>query len=213
MNMLGKNTLSPLLATVLLMAGREGLAQPLQSDAETLRDQAALAMLEGIGQDDPERIEQALELTERLLAASPEDVSALLTQTQLNMYRHRYREALASLERALPHAPDDGTLRLTRCMLVEQTRGETAGQACYRETERQHAALHESSEPVGFPWVGAAILGETPNAEALTDAYLERVRRDGGIERFDLARQSIESLESGRYVQDVLMMPEQRSVL
>ncbi|WP_134017436.1 hypothetical protein [Modicisalibacter xianhensis] len=188
-------------------------------DAAELQRQAAKRMLQGIHRHDDQALSRAMTLAERALALSPDNGGALLTKLQIQLYRHQYEQALASVNAAQQRHPEDDSLSLLRCMLVGKTQGSAPGDACYADLQRgasqpvapaaeaRHASdTANSALSVSFNQVAAAILGDSPQAEALAETYIAQTRELGGIEAEDVARQTVEALQDGSYVAGVLMI-------
>lgn len=214
-----QKTPASLIAAWMAFACQASLAADAQNAAE-LQRQAAKRMLQGIQRHDDQALSRAMSFAERALALSPDNGGALLTRLQIQLYRHQYEEALASVNAAQQRHPEDDSLSLLRCMLVGKTQGNAPGDACYADIERDDAsqpteptaeARHASdtghaASLVSFNRVGAAILGDSPHAKVLAEAYIDQARELGGIEAEDVARQTVEALENGSYVDEVLMI-------
>ncbi|MFC3294397.1 tetratricopeptide repeat protein [Modicisalibacter luteus] len=207
-----------LLATLMTLAYQPSSAAETEESA-ALQRQAAQHLYQGIRQHDEQAIDKAMTLAERILTLSPDNLGAWHTKLQAQLYRHQYQQALSSVNEAQQRHPNDQSLRLLHCMLVDRSQGEAAGDACYAKLEQEYASqaangqgetrpvsnAPDTASPVAFNQVGAAILGGSPHAQALAEAYVAQVRSLGGIEAEDIARHTVESLQDGRYVEGVLM--------
>ena len=188
-------------------------------EAATLQQQAAHGMRQGMLEHDEEQLSRAMDLAERALALAPGHGRALLTKLQIQLYRHQYPQALVTVGEAQHKHPNDGSLRLLRCMLIDRVQGAASGKSCYAQLEQDYTSQAASSpgevrhavnashtmSAVPFNQVGAAILGDSPRAQALAEAYVAQARTQGGIEAEDVARLTVEALQNGSYVDRVLM--------
>lgn len=190
--------------TLLLTACQEGRGNDLTSDSIELQRQANEETALGIAEGNGERIEKAKILIEQSLDADPRNHFALINRAQIALYQGNYELALSTVEQAYDIAPSNDSLPLFRCMLIEEVESNESARECYSAVEESYAERHEADEEIPANWVGAAILADSHAALELAEAYLEQEKAKGEMEA-EFAEMTIESLQNGSYVDQVLM--------
>ncbi|MCE8022736.1 tetratricopeptide repeat protein [Billgrantia aerodenitrificans] len=190
--------------TILLTACQEGRGNDIASDSIELQRKANEETALGIAEGNNERLEKAKILIEQSLEADPGNHFALINRAQIAIYQGNYELALSTVERAYDIAPSNDSLPLFRCMLIEEVESNESARECYSAVEESYAERHEADGEIPANWVGAAILGDSHAAPELAEAYLEQEKAKGKMEA-EIAEMTIESLQDGSYVGQVMM--------
>ncbi|OAZ98398.1 MULTISPECIES: hypothetical protein [unclassified Halomonas] len=189
---------------LLMSACQESSGNSIDDESIDLQRQANEEVTFGIAEENSERLDRAKELIEQSLNADPNNHAALINRAQIAVYQQNYERALSDVESAYDIAPSNDSLPLFRCILIEEVKGNDRGKACYSSVEERYAERHNSDGKIPANWVGAAILADTQDAPRLVEAYLEQARSKGEMEA-EMAEMTIESLQDGSYVDQVLM--------
>ncbi|MGL6215562.1 tetratricopeptide repeat protein [Billgrantia desiderata] len=190
--------------TILLTACQEGRDNDIASDSIELQRKANEETALGIAEGNNERLEKAKILIEQSLEADPGNHFALINRAQIAIYQGNYELALSTVEQAYDIAPSNDSLPLFRCMLIEEVESNESARECYSTVEASYAELHEAGEEIPANWMSAAILADSHAAPELAEAYLEQEKAKGKMEA-EIAEMTIESLQDGSYVDQVLM--------
>lgn len=89
-------------------------------------------------------------------------------------------------------------------MLRGEVKDNESARECYTTVEESYAERHEADEEISANWVSAAILTDSHAAPELAEAYLELEKAKGEMEE-EIAEMTVESLQDGSYVNQVLM--------
>ncbi|MCE8030103.1 hypothetical protein HOP54_15545 [Halomonas daqingensis] len=190
--------------TLLLTACQEGRGNDIASDSIELQRKANEETALGIAERNNERLEKAKILIEQSLEADPRNHFALINRAQIAIYQKNYELALSTVEKAYDIAPSNDSLPLFRCMLIEEVESNESARECYSAVEESYAERHELGEEIPANWMSAAILADSHAALELAEAYLEQEKAKGVMEA-EIAEVTIESLQDGSYVDQVLM--------
>ena len=190
--------------TLLLTACQEGRGNDLASDSIELQRKANEETARGIAERNNERLEKAKILIEQSLEADPRNHFALINRAQIAIYQKNYELALSTVEQAYDIAPSNDSLPLFRCMLIEEVESNESARECYSAVEESYAERHELGGEIPANWMSAAILADSHAALELAEAYLEQEKAKGVMEA-EFAEMTIESLQDGSYVDQVLM--------
>ncbi|MCE8050503.1 hypothetical protein HOP61_04265 [Halomonas daqingensis] len=190
--------------TLLLTACQEGRGNDLASDSIELQRKANEETARGIAERNNERLEKAKILIEQSLEADPRNHFALINRAQIAIYQKNYELALSTVEQAYDIAPSNDSLPLFRCMLIEEVESNESARECYSAVEESYAERHELGGEIPANWMSAAILADSHAALELAEAYLEQEKAKGVMEA-EFAEVTIESLQDGSYVDQVLM--------
>lgn len=190
--------------TLLLTACQEGRSNDLASDSIELQRKANEETARGIAERNNERLEKAKILIEQSLEADPGNHFALINRAQIAIYQKNYELALSTVEQAYDIAPSNDSLPLFRCMLIEEVESNESARECYSAVEESYAERHELGGEIPANWMSAAILADSHAALELAEAYLEQEKAKGVMEA-EFAEVTIESLQDGSYVDQVLM--------
>ncbi|PMR70414.1 tetratricopeptide repeat protein [Halomonas heilongjiangensis] len=188
----------------LLSACQEGMSNEIHGDSVELQRQANEEVAFGIAEGNSDRLDRAKDLIEQSLQADPNNHAALLNRAQIAVYQQNYELALRDVESAYDIAPSNDSLPLFRCMLIEEVKGDDSGKECYSAVEENYAEQHREDSQIPANWAGAAILADSHSAPELAEAYLEQEKAKGEMEA-EMAEMTIESLQDGSYVDQVLM--------
>lgn len=188
----------------LLSACQEGMSNEIHDDSVELQRQANKEVAFGITEGNNDRLDRAKELIGQSLKADPNNHAALLNRAQIAVYQQNYELALRDVESAYDIAPSNDSLPIFRCMLIEEVKGDDSGKECYSAVEENYAEQHREDSQIPANWVGAAILADSHAAPELAEAYLEQEKAKGEMEA-EMAEMTIESLQDGSYVDQVLM--------
>lgn len=188
----------------LITACQESGGNDLHDESVELQRQANEEATLGMAESDSDRLSKAIDLIEQSLAADPNNHAALLTRAQIAVYRQNYEIALRNVESAFNIAPNHDSLPLFRCMLIEEVEGENSGKECYSAVEESYVEQHREDSQISANWVGATILGDSHAAPELIEAFLKQEKDKGELEA-EMAEMTIESLQDGSYVDQVLM--------
>ncbi|UYG08298.1 hypothetical protein [Halomonas sp. M4R1S46] len=189
---------------LLVSACQEGVSNDIHDDSVELQRQANEEVAFGIAEGNSDRLDRAKDLIEQSLQADPSNHEALLNRAQIAVYQQNYKLALRDVESAYDIALSNDSLPLFRCMLIEEVEGDDTGKECYSAVEESYAEQHSKDSQIPANWVGAAILADSQAAPELVEAYLEQERAEGEMEA-EMAKMTIESLQDGSYVDQVLM--------
>ncbi|SEG10672.1 hypothetical protein [Billgrantia desiderata] len=190
--------------TLLLTACQEGRGNDLASDSIELQRKANEETARGIAERNNERLEKAKILIEQSLEADPRNHFALINRAQIAIYQKNYELALSTVEQAYDIAPSNDSLPLFRCMLIEEVESNESARECYSAVEESYAERHELGGEIPANWMSAAILADSHAALELAEAYLEQEKAKGVMEA-EFAEVTIESLQDGSYVDQVMM--------
>lgn len=190
--------------SVLISACQDSTDHKLNGESIDLQRQATEEVAFGIAEENSARLDRAKKLIEQSLEVDPNNHEALLNRAQVAVYRQNYDIALRDVESAVDIAPKNDSLLLFRCILIEEVEGNDRGKECYSTVEKHYAERHGTKDKIPANWVGAAILADAYVAPELVEAYLEQERNEGQMEA-EMAIITIESLQNGSYVDQVLM--------
>lgn len=187
-----------------ILACQASAGNDLHNESIELQRQANEEATLGIAERDNDRLSKAVDLIKLSLAADPSNHAARLTWAQIAVYRQNYKIALCNINDAYSLAPNDDSLPLFRCMLIEEIEGGSRGKECYSTIEKSYAEQHRENNQIPTSWVGAAILADSHAAQELIENYFRQEKAKGELEE-EMAEMTIESLQDGSYVDQVLM--------
>ncbi|EPC03200.1 hypothetical protein L861_23105 [Litchfieldella anticariensis FP35 = DSM 16096] len=190
--------------TFLIAACQESGGNDLHDESVELQRQANEEVSLDIAEGNRERLSKAMDLIEQSLEADPNNHAALLARAQITVYRQEYELALRDVENAYRIAPSNDSIPLFRCMLIEEVKGDNSGKECYSRVEESYAEQHKEDSQIPANWMSAAILADSHNAPELVENYIKQEKAKGELEA-EMAGMTIESLQDGSYVDQVLM--------